>query len=58
MTTHYTLDASDLFSFFQITVITENDKICLLKAGNITANINVKKLQFIHTGYGSKTAKS
>jgi len=31
----------------------------LLKTGNITANINVKKLQFIHTvnGDGSKTAK-
>ena len=32
---------------------------CLLKTGNKTANINVKKLQFIHTvnGDGSKTAK-
>ena len=31
----------------------------LLKTGNKTANINVKKLQFIHTvnGDGSKTAK-
>ena len=31
----------------------------LLKTGNKTANINVKKLQFIHTvnGNGSKTAK-
>ena len=30
----------------------------LLKTGNKTANINVKKLQFIHTvnGDGSKTA--
>ena len=32
----------------------------LLKTGNKTANINVKKLPFIHTvnGDGSKTAKS
>ena len=32
---------------------------CLLKTGNKTANIIVKKLQFIHTvnGDGSKTAK-
>jgi len=31
----------------------------LLKTGNKTASINVKKLQFIHTvnGDGSKTAK-
>ena len=31
----------------------------LLKPGNKTANINVKKLQFIHTvnGDGTKTAK-
>ena len=31
----------------------------LLKTGNKTANINVKKLQFIHNvnGDGSKTAK-
>jgi len=31
----------------------------LLKTGNKTANMNVKKLQFIHTvnGDGSKTAK-
>jgi len=31
----------------------------LLKTGNKTANINVKKLQFIHTvnGDGPKTAK-
>ena len=31
----------------------------LLKTGNETANIDVKKLQFIHTvnGDGSKTAK-
>ena len=31
----------------------------LLKTGNKTANVNVKKLQFIHTvnGDGSKTAK-
>ena len=31
----------------------------LYKTGNKTANINVKKLQFIHTvnGDGSKTAK-
>jgi len=31
----------------------------LLKTGNKTANINVKKLQFIHSfnGDGSKTAK-
>ena len=31
----------------------------LLKTGDKTANINVKKLQFIHTvnGDGSKTAK-
>ena len=33
---------------------------CLLKTGNKTANVNVKKLQFIHTvnGDGSKTAKN
>jgi len=38
----------------------ENDKICLLKTGNKTAKINVKKLQFIYTVNGdrSKTAKS
>ena len=39
---------------------TLNDKICLLKTGNKTANINVKKLQFIDTVNDdrSKTAKS
>ena len=38
----------------------KNDKICQLKAGDKTANINVKKLQFIHTlnSDRSKTAKS
>jgi len=37
----------------------ENDKICLPKTGNKTANINVKKLQFIHNvnGNRSTTAK-
>jgi len=37
----------------------ENDKICLLKTGKKTANINVKNLQFMHTVNGdrSKTAK-
>jgi len=36
----------------------ENDKICLLKAGKKTANINVKKLQFMPTVNGDRRQKS
>jgi len=54
------LDASASCSFFKNCCnYIDSDKICLLKTGNKTANINVKKLQFIHTVNGdrSKTAK-
>jgi len=45
------------FSYFS--VLPGSAAAILKKTGNKTANINVKKLQFIHTvnGDGSKTAK-
>jgi len=44
------LDASALCSFFKNRCNhVDNNKICLHKTGNKTANINVKKLQSIHT---------
>ena len=49
----------DVLCSFSKAFAVQNDKIARLKSGNKTANIYVKKLQFIHTVNGdrSKTAK-